>query len=93
MLGISYAPRFKNLKKQTLYHFRNRKNEGGDGMIVPKKYVNEKVILESWEDLLRLIVTIKLKEATASSIFRRLNSYSHQHRLYQAMNLNSAVGV
>ena len=85
LLGISYAPRFKNLKKQTLYHFRNRKNEGGDWMIAPKKYVNEKVILESWDDLLRLIVTIKLKEATASSIFRRLNSYSHQHRLYQAM--------
>ena len=85
LLGISYAPRFKNLKKQTLCHFRNRKNEGGDWMIAPKKYVNEKVILESWDDLLRLIVTIKLKEATASSIFRRLNSYSHQHRLYQAM--------
>ena len=85
LLGISYAPRFRNLKKQTLYHFRNRKNEGGDWMIAPKKYVNEKVILESWDDLLRLIVTIKLKEATASSIFRRLNSYSHQHRLYQAM--------
>ena len=85
LLGISYAPRFKNLKKQTLYHFRNRKTASGDWMIAPKKYVNEKVILECWDDLLRLIVTIKLKEATASSIFRRLNSYSHQHRLYQAM--------
>ena len=85
MLGISYAPRFKNLKKQTLYHFRNRKNASGDWVIAPKKYVNEKVILESWDDLLRLIVTIKLKETTASSIFRRLNSYSHQHRLYQGM--------
>ena len=41
--------------------------------------------LKCWDDLLRLVVTIKLKEATASGIFRHLNSYSHQHRLYQAM--------
>ena len=77
--------RFKNLKKQTLYHFRNRKNASGDWLIAPKKYINEKVILEFWDDLLCLIVTIKLKEATASSIFRCLNSYSHQYRLYQGM--------
>lgn len=31
------------------------------------------------------MATIRLKEATASEIFRRLNSYSRQHRLYAAM--------
>ena len=34
---------------------------------------------------LRLITTIKLKETTASDIFRRLNSYSKQHQLYTAI--------
>jgi uncharacterized protein YbcC (UPF0753/DUF2309 family) len=34
---------------------------------------------------LRFIATIKLKEATASDLFRRLNSYSKQHGLYQAL--------
>ena len=28
--GISYAPRFKNLKKRTLYHFHNRKDASAD---------------------------------------------------------------
>jgi len=32
-----------------------------------------------------MVATIKLKEATASDIFRRLNSYSRQHSLYRAM--------
>ena len=36
-------------------------------------------------DILRLVVTIKLKEATASDIFRRLNSYSKQNTLYTAL--------
>ena len=54
-------------------------------MIMPAKYVNESAIRDSWDDLLRLVATIKLKEATASEIFRRLNSYSRQHSLYKAM--------
>jgi len=40
---------------------------------------------DSWDDILRFIATIKLKETTASDIFRRLNSYSKQHGLYQGL--------
>lgn len=47
--------------------------------------MNEAVIEECWEDILRLVTTIKLKETSASDIFRRLNSYSKQHKLYQAL--------
>jgi hypothetical protein len=32
------------------------------------------LITASWDDVLRLVATIKLKESTASDIFRRLNS-------------------
>ena len=42
-------------------------------------------IIQFWDDILPFIATIKLKETTASDIFRRLNSYSKQHRLYQAL--------
>ena len=83
LLGLSYAPRFKNLKKQILYHFRGHDMAGW--MISSTKYVNERVVRASWDDLLRLVATIKLKEATASEIFRRLNSYSRQRSLYKAM--------
>jgi len=86
LLGFSYAPRIKNLKKQTLYIFKSRKNEDQSGWkIKPGKYINRKVIEDNWDDILRLIATIKLKETTASDIFRRLNSYSRQHPLYQAL--------
>ena len=52
---------------------------------MPDKYINREIIEETWEDILRLIATIKLKETTASDIFHRLNSYSKQHRLYQGL--------
>jgi TnpA family transposase len=43
------------------------------------------LIEAQWDDILRFIATIKLKETTASQLFRRLNSYSKQHPLYQAL--------
>lgn len=86
LLGFSYAPRIKNLKKQNLYIFKSRRNvDRSEWKITPDKYVNVILIKENWDDILRLIATIKLKETTASDIFRRLNSYSKQHDLYKAL--------
>ncbi len=85
-LGFSYAPRIKNLKKQSLYIFKSRKNmDKSNWKITPDKYVNESLIEDNWDDFLRLVATIKLKETTASDIFRRLNSYSKNHALYKTM--------
>jgi len=86
LLGFSYAPRIKNLKKQALYIFKTRKkSEHKEWNIIPDKYVNTDNIEETWDDILRLVATIKLKETTASEIFKRLNSYSKQHRVYQGL--------
>lgn len=85
LLGVSYAPRIKNLKKQTLYNFKSGKNGHANHTVKPAKYINEAIIEECWDDILRLITTIKLKQTSASDIFRRLNSYSKQHKLYQAL--------
>jgi TnpA family transposase len=86
LLGFSYAPRIKNLKKQSLYQFKGHKlGSASKWAIRPDKYINQDIIIENWDAILRLVATIKLKETTASDIFRRLNSYSRQHSLYKAM--------
>ena len=86
MLGISFAPRLKGLKNQQLYIFKHHsRHERKDWSIAPDSYVNERIIRQNWDDFLRLVATIKLKENSASDIFRRLNSYSRQHALYQTV--------
>ncbi len=85
LLNFSFAPRIKGLGKQTLYIFRPKSREKSDWTITPDKTINVNLIRDNWDDLLRLVTTIKLKENTASDIFRRLNSYSRQHVLYQTM--------
>ncbi len=47
--------------------------------------MNIAIIKEHWDDILRLIATIKLKQTPASQIFKRLTSYAKQHKLYAAL--------
>ncbi len=86
MLGISFAPRIKRLKHQVLYSFISKKLYKEKGYkILPQRYIKISLIRENWDDILRLIATIKLKETTASQIFKRLSSYAKQNPLYQAL--------
>lgn len=91
LLGFSFAPRIKDFKDKNLYCFDSESKksfEEKNFKILPdsNKYINVKVIKESWDDVLRFIATIKLKETTASQLLKRLSSYSRRHRLYQALN-------
>ncbi len=86
LLGFSYAPRFKNLERQRLYIFRSRRGSDRSAWkIKAAGYADDEIVIQQWDEILRLIATIKLKEVTASDLFRRLNSYSKQHALYQAL--------
>ncbi len=85
-LGLVFAPRIKGIQNQQLYSFEKRKVYEEKGFkILPQKYINVTLIEEHWDELLRLIATMKLKETTASQIFKRFNSYSKQNILYQAL--------
>jgi TnpA family transposase len=83
---FAYAPRFKNLARQRLSVFRHHtRGDRSAWKIKPTGYVDEERVVQQWDDILRVIATIKLKEVTASDLFRRLNSYSKQHALYRAL--------
>lgn len=88
-LGVFFAPRIKNYKDQLLYSFRGTKKEfaAHNYSIQPtaSNYIDENLIVEQWESILRVIVTIKLRKTTASRILKRLSSYSKQHPLYRAL--------
>jgi TnpA family transposase len=86
LLGISFAPRIKNFQEQNLYSFESPSALKALGYhVLPTETINLKLISDQWDQILRFITTIKLKENTASQLFRRLSSYSKQHPLYRAL--------
>ena len=86
LLDFQFLPRIAKIHKQSLYSFERiaayRKNQYP---ILPQAYINTELIEDNWDAILRLTVSLKLKYCTASQIFKRFNSYSRQHTVYQAL--------
>ena len=91
LLGFSFAPRIRSIDRLTRYIFRPMSRAKEDWVIRPHKAVNARQIRDNWVDVLRLAATIKLKENSASGIFRRLNSYSRQHALDQTLKASGQI--
>jgi TnpA family transposase len=85
LLGISLAPRIKNLKTQVLYTFEKPSLYANKGYVLkPKLGIDADIVRQEWDAMLRVMASIRLKHSTASAIFSRLTSYAKQHPLYQA---------
>ncbi|MDD5718045.1 MAG: Tn3 family transposase [Sulfuricurvum sp.] len=86
LLGFMFAPRIKNFKDQQLYAFEPKKLYRDNGYtLLPVKQINSQIIEEQWEQILRLVLTIKERRVSASQLLKRLTSYSRKHKLYQAL--------
>ena len=90
LLDVQFTPRIKNYQEQLLYTFKDKNRkvyENQSYKILPAKsaYINEEIINEQWDKILRLLCTIKLKETLPSNILKRLSSYSKQNPLYKAI--------
>ena len=86
LLGFVFAPRIKNFKEQQLYAFEPKKLYRDNGyVLLPVKQINIAIIKEQWDQILRLIITIKERRTSVSQLLKRLTSYSRKHKLYQAL--------
>ena len=86
LLGFGFAPRIKNFKKQQLYGFNSPKYYKDLGYkLTPKHKIREDIIKDSWDDILRFLITIKERKTTATQLLKRLTSYSKNHKLYTAI--------
>lgn len=84
-LNVSYAPRFKEIEERTLHSYTHSLTRSKSTLpVVPNSAINKKLILENWDDILRLMTTIKLGYASASTLFRMLSSKGDS-ALYKAM--------
>ncbi|WP_323844261.1 Tn3 family transposase [Microbulbifer magnicolonia] len=85
-LGVTFAPRIKSVQGQTLYSYENESlKKNSKFRIGPKTKLNRKLIIKRWDDILRLMASIKMNYVSASDIFRKLSSSSRDTELYRAV--------
>lgn len=89
---VAFAPRIKNIGKQTLYGFYSKGYYQKTGyQILPSSPINQKLIRNQWDNSLRFMTTIKLKECSASQLYKRLSSYAKHNPLYRALKEFSRI--
>ena len=86
LLGVFFAPRIKDLGSQQLYGFKSKKEYADlDYQLIPDHTINTALIEKHWDDILRVMASLKLGKTTAEQVLKRLNSYSQQNPLQRAM--------
>jgi TnpA family transposase len=83
---VAFAPRIAKANKQTIYAYEAKSlRKNTTNPIAPKTAINKKLILDNWDDILRLMATIKLNYCSASQIFKMLSASSSDSPLYAAL--------
>jgi TnpA family transposase len=86
LLDILFAPRIKDVGSQQIYTMNTRREYAQRSYpLLPDSRIDTDLIIAQWEDILRLMVTLKSGKTTAYRIFKRLSSYARQNPLHQAL--------
>jgi len=87
LFGYQFAPRYKAIQEKlrtSLYGFKHP-NQYGDVLLKPIRKLNTELIVEEWENLQRIFVSLALKITTQSIIVHKLNSYARKNKTRQAL--------
>jgi TnpA family transposase len=84
LLGIRFAPRIKDLPEQRLWRLPGAASYRHVEAVLAGK-LNVQLIRESWEEMLRLVASIKSGEVRASLIVGKLAAASHRNKLFQGV--------
>lgn len=84
LLGIQLMPRIRNWKDLNLYRVDKRiKYTNIDSMFCEAE-IDWDLLETHWQDLMQVIISVKLGKVSSSFILSKLNSYNNQNRLYKA---------
>jgi len=83
LLGIKLMPRIRNWKNYTFFRpSKEVRYTHIDSLF--SDVINWDLIETHWQDLLRVVLSIKTGKISSSVLLRKLGNYSRKNRLYQA---------
>jgi TnpA family transposase len=84
LLGIRFAPRIKDLPEQRLWRLPDEQEFQNIGDTFAGE-LNVNLIRETWDEMLRLVASIKTGEVRASLIVGKLAAASRRNKLYRGL--------
>ena len=80
-------PRFVHLPEKAqknLVSFQNQ-DEWENYIIKPKHKVNQSLIIKEWDNILRILASLAMKETTQAVVVRKLSSYKRTNPTLKAL--------
>lgn len=86
MFGYRFMPRFTKLEEKShdLVCFDDISNYAHH-IIKPGSKANKELIIQEWDNILRILVSLALKKTTQSNIVRKLSSYTKMNPTLKAL--------
>jgi TnpA family transposase len=87
IFGYQFAPRYKAIQdklRTSLYGFE-QPTHYGEVILKPVRKLNTALIMEEWDNLQRIFVSLALKTTTQRIIVHKLNSYARKNKTRQAL--------
>jgi TnpA family transposase len=88
VFGYTIAPRYADIQEKVrtaLYGFHHPKHYGDDALFRPVRKLNTALIIEQWDELQRIFVSLARKTTTQSVLISKLSSAKRRSRTLQAL--------
>jgi TnpA family transposase len=88
VFGYTFAPRYANIQERvrtSLYGFEHPQSYGSDALFRPVRKLNTALIIEQWDELQRIFVSLARKTTTQSVLISKLSSAKRRNRVLQAL--------
>ena len=87
LFNYDFMPRFTQINRKAdknLVAFK-KPNEYKKSLIKPSKKINRQLIIDEWDNILRIVASIAMKETSQSTVVRKLSSYTKINATLKAL--------
>ena len=88
MFGYQFAPRYRDIYDkvgEALYGFKHPSQYDQDMVLRPVRKLNPDLVVEEWDNIQRIMVSLALKTTTQSTIVRKLSAFARKNKTRRAL--------
>jgi len=88
MFGYQFAPRYKDIfgtVSKSLYGFKHPSQYDADFVLKPIRKINSNLVVDEWENIQRIMVSLALKTTTQNIIVGKLSAYARKNKTRRAL--------
>jgi TnpA family transposase len=88
VFGYQFAPRYRDIYEKVstaLYGFKHPSQYDESWILKPVRKLNPQLVIEEWENIQRILVSLALKTTTQSIIVGKLSAYARKNKTRRAL--------